>query len=232
MSQERHCQGSLETVAQGTVDDEQVLHADWSHISQPQRQPLKKTSNMPARKPLCVDDGYACVCNFERRLLLKNGGPACLVGRRGSRFQGRFGSGTSFGAVFTGPLAGKRVSVQSKRASCAPRPFYEGVWDLKKDACQLFCCLNNRILCLTEPSGALVQKSLHRNPICCQRSPWKTMNKPPTAPPGLVLTSMQEGLRLGALCSLSNLRGRPGALRAGGCPGPGPCGTRRCRCGP
>ena len=171
MSQKRHRQGSLETVAQGTVDDEQVLHADWSHISQPQRQPLKKTGNMPARKPLCVDDGYACVCNFGRRLLLKNGGPACLVGRRGSRFQGRFGSGTSFGAVFTGPLAGKRVSVQSKRASCAPRPFYEGVWDLKKDACQLFCCLNNRILCLTEPSGALVQKSLHRNPICCHRGP-------------------------------------------------------------
>ena len=171
MSQERHCQGSLETVAQGTVDDEQVLHADWSHIGQPQQQPLKKTGNMPARKPLCVDDGYACVCNFGRRLLLKNGGPACLVGRRGSRFQGRFGSGTSFGAVFTGPLAGKRVSVQSKRASCAPRPFYEGVWDLKKDACQLFCCLNNRILCLTEPSGALVQKSLHRNPICCHRGP-------------------------------------------------------------
>ena len=107
--------------------------------------------------------------NFGRRLLLKNGGPACLVGRRGSRFQGLFGNETCFGAVFTDPLAGKRVSVQSKRASCAPRPFYEGVWDLKKDVCQLFCCLNNRILRLIEPSGALVQKSLHRNPICCHR---------------------------------------------------------------
>ncbi len=183
--------------------------------------------------------------NFGRRLLLKNGGPACLVGRRGSRFQGLFGSGTSFGAVFTGPLAGKRVSVQSKRASCAPRPFYEGVWDLKKDVCQLFCCLNNRIAprraerhsCseITAPKPDLLPSGaskLHRNPNCCQRSPWKTMKKPPTAPPGPVLTSTQEGLRLGALCSLSNPRGQPGALRAGGCPGPGPCGTRRCRCGP
>ena len=39
---ERHRQGSLETVAQGAVDDEQILHAYRSHIGQPQRQSLKK----------------------------------------------------------------------------------------------------------------------------------------------------------------------------------------------
>ena len=46
------------------------------------------------------------------------------------------------------------------------------------------------------------------------------------------LTPTREGPQRGTTCSLSSPRGRPEALRAGGCPGPGPCGIRRCRCGP
>ena len=216
MSQERHGQGSPEAVAQGAVDDEQILHAYRSHIGQP-------PATVPEEKPAtCLPGGLSVLMTAIPASVISDAGCFWKMGVQPAL------SGIGVGVCSKAFLAAERVSVQSKRVPCAPRPFYEGIWDLKKDACQLFCCLNNRILRLTEPSGALVQKSLHRNPICCQCSPWKKMNKPPTAPPGPVLTSTQEGLRLGALCSLSNPRGRPGALRAGGCPGPGPCGTRRC----
>ena len=80
------------------------------------------------------------------------------------------------------------------------------------------------------PPGA---SGLLRNAICCQRGPRKTVEKSSDGPSRAgFLTPTREGPQRGATCSLSSPRGRPGELHAGGCPGPGPCGTRRCRCGP
>ena len=62
----------------------------------------------------------------------------------------------------------------------------------------LFCCFNNRISRLAGLDASLTQKSLLRNSLRCQCDPRKTMNKPPTAPPGLVFGARREGLGLRA----------------------------------